>query len=93
MKHNQSKYIESDELLEKLLLSLQEAQNVVRQITSADMAKGYILVKPSRAQNLTGQRQTRKQGRPKKTSSGLMYDDFHPFKPAQFRHRSLDHVS
>ncbi|KAF2858884.1 hypothetical protein K470DRAFT_278168 [Piedraia hortae CBS 480.64] len=62
----------SEELLEKLLECLKEAQRVVRDITSAESAKGYILAKKSKSSN-------EQEG---EGQSNLVYDDFHPFKPA-----------
>lgn len=62
--------------LEKLVQALDEAGRVLAAITSADIAKGYIVAKPG------------KQSQPDRTddsdpSKGLLYDDFHPFKPTQ----------
>ncbi|KAK0923050.1 hypothetical protein LTR91_015135 [Friedmanniomyces endolithicus] len=67
----------SEELLEKLLESLQEAQRVVQEITSAEMAKGYILAKQGKASQQQQQDDVQETGPP-----NLLYDDFHPFKPA-----------
>ncbi|KAK5115462.1 hypothetical protein LTR62_001121 [Meristemomyces frigidus] len=72
--------VESEELLEKLLVSLQEAQNVVREITSAETTTGYILAKPQKGEQ---QSEPVKDGEEGQERSGLLYDDFHPFKPAQ----------
>ncbi|KAK4545060.1 hypothetical protein LTR36_003611 [Oleoguttula mirabilis] len=68
--------IASEELLDKLLASLQEAQNVITEITSAETAKGYILAKHGKGQ------QPQPDGEHEDGKPGLMYDDFHPFKPA-----------
>ena len=79
--------IASDDMLDKLLDSLREAQNVIHEITSADTAKGYILAKPSGRPaskpaadvgTIEGE-----QNNPEEANSGLLYEDFHPFKPAQ----------
>ncbi|KAK5705580.1 hypothetical protein LTR97_002699 [Elasticomyces elasticus] len=67
----------SEELLDKLLESLQEAQKVVKEITSADTATGYILAKQGKVP------QPPADGEEPNPSAGLLYDDFHPFKPAQ----------
>ncbi|KAK3626795.1 hypothetical protein LTR56_019613 [Elasticomyces elasticus] len=67
----------SEELLIKLLESLQEAQRVVKEITSADTATGYILAKQGKVP------QPPANGEEPNPSAGLLYDDFHPFKPAQ----------
>lgn len=68
--------VASEELLDKLLASLQEAQNVVKEITSSEIAKGYILAKRNKSAQQTPV------GEAENDQSGLMYDDFHPFKPA-----------
>ncbi|KAI7298015.1 hypothetical protein KC315_g18214, partial [Hortaea werneckii] len=68
--------IASEELLENLLKSLQEAQNTINQITSSDVAKGYILAKQGKP------RDSPADGEEGESSNGLLYDDFHPFKPA-----------
>ncbi|KAK1012271.1 hypothetical protein LTS01_001049 [Friedmanniomyces endolithicus] len=66
--------VASEELLEKLLGSLQEAQRVVQEITSAELAKGYIIAKQGKASQQGDEQETGHQT--------LLYDDFHPFKPA-----------
>lgn len=68
--------LQNDSLIDHLLRSLQEAQRVVQEITSSDVAKGYIIAK-------------KKDGyeeNPEDPSSrkNLIYDDFHPFRPLQF---------
>ncbi|GAB1734425.1 hypothetical protein NU195Hw_g264t1 [Hortaea werneckii] len=68
--------IASEELLERLLTSLQEAQNTINQITSSDVAKGYILAKQGKPWDSPAN------GEEGESSNGLLYDDFHPFKPA-----------
>ncbi|KAI7132095.1 hypothetical protein KC352_g31092, partial [Hortaea werneckii] len=68
--------IASEELLERLLTSLQEAQNTINQITSSDVAKGHILAKQGKP------RDSPANGEEGESSNGLLYDDFHPFKPA-----------
>lgn len=65
----------SEERLNKLLTALQEAQNVVEEITSAELAKGYIVGKRKKL----GDQPRAANGDPQ---DDLMYDDFHPFKPA-----------
>ena len=74
--------INSEDLLNKLMAALAEARNVVREITSAETTNGYILAKrqPSRGSMVereTGESQD-------VDADSLSYDDFHPFKPAQF---------
>jgi predicted ribosome quality control (RQC) complex YloA/Tae2 family protein len=72
--------IQSEPLLDHLLLSLQEAQRVIQEITSSEVAKGYIIAKKKDA----SQEQT------ETSRKGLIYDDFHPFRPRQFED---DHTS
>lgn len=74
--------IRNEELLDKLMAALVEARNVVREITSAETAKGYILAKrqQSRSSGTAGEAADP----PEADASSLSYDDFHPFKPAQF---------
>ncbi|KAK5135741.1 hypothetical protein LTR08_004727 [Meristemomyces frigidus] len=72
--------IASEELLDKLLVSLQEAQNVIKAITSAEIATGYILAKQ-------GKPPQQKDGEQEGSAAGLLYDDFHPFKPS---HLAMD---
>lgn len=72
--------VESDDLLDKLLESLKEAHNVVQKITSVETAKGYILAKQGKVSSQPDNEEA--PGQEKTRASGLMYDDFHPFKPA-----------
>ncbi|KAF2770383.1 hypothetical protein EJ03DRAFT_310655 [Teratosphaeria nubilosa] len=73
--------IESEDLLDKLMVTLQEAQRTVRQITSADQAKGFILAKRGKASEPAEDGES-------DPSAGLVYDDFHPFKPAHLAEHS-----
>ncbi|TKA30359.1 hypothetical protein B0A50_02586 [Salinomyces thailandicus] len=68
--------IASEELLDRLLASLQEAQNVITDITSSDVAKGYILAKQGKT------REQPADDEDEGATGGLLYDDFHPFKPS-----------
>ncbi|KAG8629016.1 hypothetical protein KVT40_002881 [Elsinoe batatas] len=71
-----------DGLLDHLMKALDEARKTVEDITSHSTAKGYILAKSDR--NSQSQEEAN-QGR---ENTKLMYDDFHPFKPAQFEDKS-----
>ncbi|TVY33891.1 Ribosome quality control complex subunit, partial [Lachnellula occidentalis] len=68
--------LQSEPLLDHLMRTLQEAQRVVQEITSSDVSKGYILAKKKdgyqEGSEVDGSRK------------GLIYDDFHPFRPRQF---------
>ena len=66
--------LKDDGQLDKLLAVLQTAGRVVEEITSAKVAKGYILaVKDQR--KVDGELEG---------SERLLYDDYHPFRPKQF---------
>ncbi|KAF1356458.1 hypothetical protein BDV97DRAFT_287364 [Delphinella strobiligena] len=67
--------LDDDSLLEKLMQVLEEATKVLADITSADKATGYIIAKSGK-----NQQSATDEGDEKK---GLLYDDFHPFKPKQ----------
>lgn len=67
--------LDDDSLLDKLMQVLEEATKVLADITSADKATGYIIAKPGK-----NQQSATEEGDEKK---GLLYDDFHPFKPKQ----------
>ena len=69
-----SEVLEKEVLLDQLLQSLQEAQKVIEEITSSEVAKGFII-----ATNKDG---SKHQG--DALRKGLIYDDFHPFRPRQF---------
>lgn len=64
--------VDSEELLDQVLAALKLAEAVVEEITSQPIAKGYIVAR----------RQKEAEDGADDTS-GLIYDDFHPFKPAQ----------
>ncbi|KXT08298.1 hypothetical protein AC579_1080 [Pseudocercospora musae] len=69
--------LEGDELLERVLHALKQAESVVAEITSQPVAKGYILGKrkqDSKQEDAEGGQDENK---------NVMYEDFHPFKPAQ----------
>jgi predicted ribosome quality control (RQC) complex YloA/Tae2 family protein len=72
--------VQDEELLGKLLGCLERAGEVLKEITSAEVAKGYIVAK--RKNN--GATQEVKEGEEQQQQQGgLLYEDFHPFKPAQ----------
>jgi predicted ribosome quality control (RQC) complex YloA/Tae2 family protein len=70
--------VASEELLDKLLVGLQEAQKVVTDITSAETVKGYILAKRGKPSEQPAEGESDEQ----QAEANLLYDDFHPFKPA-----------
>ncbi|SMR54580.1 unnamed protein product [Zymoseptoria tritici ST99CH_1E4] len=67
--------LESDELLDKVLAALQQGNKVIDDITQAEVSTGYILAKRNGAVKESDGEAT--------DERGLMYEDFHPFKPAQ----------
>ncbi|KAK3698784.1 hypothetical protein LTR37_016788 [Vermiconidia calcicola] len=71
--------IGSEDVLDNLMAALQEAQKVVEEITSADIAKGYIVAKQQKREKDT---KAESADAGADAHEGLMYDDFHPFKPA-----------
>jgi predicted ribosome quality control (RQC) complex YloA/Tae2 family protein len=75
-----SEVLENEETLDKLMAVFQEATKVLADITSAETVTGYIVSKRSKkaAADANGDGQTEED-----KAKGLMYDDFHPFKPKQ----------
>ena len=70
----------SEQLLDKLMLALEEARNVIKEITSADTAKGYIIAKRKPTSKALNGKQGETNG--DVDDESLLYDDFHAFKPA-----------
>ncbi|KAI4718227.1 hypothetical protein E4T48_05546 [Aureobasidium sp. EXF-10727] len=75
-----SEVLENEETLDKLMAVFDEASKVLADITSAETVTGYIVSKRSKkaAADASGDGQTEED-----KAKGLMYDDFHPFKPKQ----------
>ncbi|KAF3033375.1 hypothetical protein E8E12_003851 [Didymella heteroderae] len=71
-------------LLDQLLTVLQDALRITKEITEPDQVKGYILAKPNPAAPSTEEEGSDK-GR-------LLYDDFHPFRPAQFENTNIEFI-
>ncbi|KAF2227668.1 hypothetical protein BDZ85DRAFT_315215 [Elsinoe ampelina] len=69
-------------LLDHLMRALDEARKTVEDITSHSTAKGYILAKSDKKS------QSQEEANQERENTKLMYDDFHPFKPAQFEGQS-----
>ena len=70
-----------DSLLDKLLSVLQQARHISEDIISTEQIKGYILAKPNPA--VTDDQENGESNASDK--SNLLYDDFHPFQPQQFK--------
>lgn len=77
--------VDSEKLLDQVLSALRIAEGVMKDITSQPIAKGYILAqrKKGMATPEKAEEVGEEEGRDADSTSGLMYDDFHPFKPAQ----------
>lgn len=73
--------LESDEVLDRLMPVFDVASKVLADMTSTDTAKGYIVAKGGKSGTQDGAEAAAAAA--EKAGSGLMYDDFHPFKPAQ----------
>ncbi|KIW05751.1 uncharacterized protein PV09_03607 [Verruconis gallopava] len=69
--------LSSEEQLDKLLGVLQEAQKLVAEITRSDVVKGYIVAKKNPKAGTAEDEKSPAQEK-------VLYEDFHPFKPAQF---------
>ena len=67
--------LESEQHVDHLLQSLQEAQRVIKEITSTEVAKGYIIAK---------KKDGYEEGSAESTRERVIYDDFHGFRPRQF---------
>lgn len=76
-----STVLENEGLLDHLLQSLEEARKVVKEVTSSDSCKGYILAK-ERPNTESDPLDDIDGDRPLKDN--LLYEDFHPFLPRQF---------
>ena len=68
----------SEELLDKLMISLQEAKRLVEEMMSQDIARGYIIAK----QITPGHIKSGETRPAEEAGDSLLYEDFHPFKPA-----------
>jgi predicted ribosome quality control (RQC) complex YloA/Tae2 family protein len=73
--------LSDDALLEGLLSALEQARAIFEGITSPESIKGYILAKPNTAASKHEDARTEQSAEKK---SALLYQDFHPFRPAQF---------
>lgn len=82
-----SQVLEDDSLLDKLMDVLDEASHVIARITSADIATGYIVAKQGKHPAAPAANGDQSAG---DDSKGLMYDDFHPFKPKQLEGNSAN---
>ncbi|KAM0719307.1 hypothetical protein Q7P37_005212 [Cladosporium fusiforme] len=75
--------VESEELLGQLMGCLENANEVLKEITSAGVAKGYIVAK-----NKPGVKDVQ-EGEERQS---MLYEDFHPFKPAQLAGEGVEFI-
>jgi predicted ribosome quality control (RQC) complex YloA/Tae2 family protein len=71
-------------LMEKLLLVLKEAEKVTKAVVSEERPRGYIIAKSSKTTATEASTAGDAPAEEPKDSAGLLYDDFHPFKPKHF---------
>ncbi|XMA19224.1 hypothetical protein WAI453_012015 [Rhynchosporium graminicola] len=74
--HKPADVLQSQDLLDHLMRSLEEAQRLVQEITSSEVAKGYIFAKKKDGYEGGSE--------PDVARKFLVYEDFHPFRPLQF---------
>ncbi|KAI5867827.1 fibronectin-binding protein A N-terminus-domain-containing protein [Durotheca rogersii] len=77
-----SAVLENEGLLDDLLRSLEEARKIVKEITSSDSSKGYILAKTK--PGVGAALPETSDGEERQQKDNLLYEDFHPFLPRQF---------
>lgn len=70
--------LNSESKLDGLMLALEEAQHVISNITSGPICKGFIIAKALKAASAADISDT------SPAQEKLAYEDFHPFRPAQF---------
>jgi len=78
--------LHDDSLLERLMEGLRTAGKIIQDITSSDIAKGYIFAKPHKSKSAAAKPldDTVSNGDTDRQEN-LMYEDFHPFRPLQFQ--------
>lgn len=78
--------LQDESLLERLMEGLRIAGKIIQDITSSDIAKGYIFAKPHKSKSAAAHPldDTVSNGDTDRQEN-LMYEDFHPFRPLQFQ--------
>ena len=77
--------IKDESVLDRLMLVLEEAGNVVKEITALETSKGYIIAKLTKVRGSEHQESLLRNNEEDDTKrEGLLYEDFHPFRPLQF---------
>lgn len=77
--------LEDSALQEKLMLVLQEAENVNHRLSTTDNPTGYIVAK---VDTDAGPKAVSVEDMSTAKHSGLLYEDFHPFLPQQFKEKA-----
>ena len=77
--------LNNDANLDRLLRLLEAAQEIVNRITSIPVARGFIVAKKKASTAIGG-------GIGPSAHPGLVYEDFHPFRPAQFEGLPETHI-
>ena len=81
--------LKDESKLDGLMGVLEEAKSVVDAIEASDTLKGYIIAKRGKAKTPANDERTDNVGHDveegsEKENIGIMYEDFHPFRPQQF---------
>lgn len=78
--------LQDESLLDRLLEGLKSAGKVIQDITSSDVAKGYIFAKPHKSKSTVAKSlEDTASNEDTNRQKNLMYEDFHPFRPQQFQ--------
>lgn len=70
-------------LMDELINALEEAQDVVNNITKSKVCRGYIIAKPAKIARVAAKDDD--EMAEDSTPLNLTYEDFHPFRPQQFK--------
>lgn len=77
--------LQDESLLKRLLEGLRTAGKIIQEITSSDVAKGYIFAKPHKSKSAaTKPPDDAISNGDTDRHENLMYEDFHPFRPQHF---------
>lgn len=76
--------LNNESVVEKLVVVLEEAQKVVRQVISTEVSKGYIIAKQIKLASSEANARSPNESESVRKQENLMYEDFHPFRPQQF---------
>lgn len=82
----------SEEVLSKVEKAMNEAGHIFRSLDNTSSKKGYIIAKIREKKQENPSEVTQSQDGEQPEQENLLYDDFHPFLPAQFEHKSVTKV-